>query len=393
VRPLEGIKNLILGIDASNLSRGGGITHLVELLSAIRPDTQGVKSIVIWGSEKTLSLIEDRPWLKKRNIDYVGKGLLRRVLWQRFHLSRLARDEGCSALFIPGGSYAGNFKPVVTMSRNLLPFEMSELRRYGWSFLALRLLLLRLVQSHSYKNSAGVIFLTKYACKTVMKVVGKTSGKTCIIPHGVNPRFRVAPKLQRDIGSYDFSNPYRILYVSIIDQYKHQWHVVDAVADLRKQGFPVVLDLVGPAYAPAFKRLNRSIDFLDPKRDWVRYYGAVPFEKLHLYYLKADLGLFASSCENMPNILLETMAFGLPIACSNRGPMPEVLGEFGAYFNPESARSIADALHSLIVSPELRSFLATGSYGRVNEYSWQRCAQETMAFIVGFAKQHGDMNQ
>lgn len=153
-----------------------------------------------------------------------------------------------------------------------------------------------------------------------MKVAGKISGITCIIPHGENPCFRIDPKLQHDIDVYDFSNPYCMLYVSFIDQYEYQWHVIDAVADLRKRSFSVVLDLVGPAYAPALKRLNRSVEAVDPKRDWVRYYGVIPFEKLHLYYLKADLGLFASSFENMPNILLETMVFGLPIAYSNRGP-------------------------------------------------------------------------
>lgn len=56
--------------------------------------------------------------------------------------------------------------------------------------------------------------------------------------------------------------------------------------------------------------------------------------------------------------------------------MPEVFCEFGAYFDPEDARSIANALRVLIVSPQFRSFLSAGSYRRVDEYSWQRCAQE-----------------
>ena len=194
------------------------------------------------------------------------------------------------------------------------------------------------------------------------------------------------PRLQRDINFCDASTPFRILYVSIIEQYKHQWQVVEAVSILRKKGLQIVLDLVGPAYPPALNRLNDAIEIADPGRDWVHYQGAISYDELHLRYSKADVGIFASSCENMPNILLELMASGLPIACSNRGPMPEVLGDCGIYFDPEKPDSIARALSELIHSPQLRSDLANSSYIRSKDYSWQRCADETFNFIAGFSK-------
>jgi glycosyltransferase involved in cell wall biosynthesis len=163
--------------------------------------------------------------------------------------------------------------------------------------------------------------------------------------------------------------------------------VVEAVAALRKLGFPIVLDLVGPAYPPALKRLNQTIDRLDFERRWVHYQGAIPFNELHLRYAQADLGLFASSCENMPNILLETMASGLPIACSNRGPMPEVLGQAGVFFNPEQPEDIARALRELIELPQTRTKLARASFERAQAYSWVRCAEETFRFLVGVIQQ------
>ena len=161
--------------------------------------------------------------------------------------------------------------------------------------------------------------------------------------------------------------------------------MVEAVALLRERGVPVVLDLVGPAYPPALKRLNGVIDRLDNSRKWVHYHGAIPFNELHHRYAEADLGLFASSCENLPNILIETMAAGLPIACSNRGPMPEVLGDAGLYFDPEQPQQIADILLKLIESPDLRAELAVKSFQRVQQYSWQRCADETFSFLAHIA--------
>jgi glycosyltransferase involved in cell wall biosynthesis len=381
------VKSYTIGIDATNLRAGGGVTHLMELLRAAQPADHGIDHVVVWGGKSTLKSLEDQPWLSKRNPSALDKGLLQRTLWQRFRLSQAARDEGCDVLFVPGGSYAGNFHPVVTMSQNLLPFEMHELRRYGWTLFTLKLLLLRLIQSRSFRKSDGVIFLTEYARDVVLRVTRKVRGQTCIVPHGLNPRFNKAPKLQRAIAEYDDAHPYSVLYVSTIDEYKHQWHVVEAVTALRKQGLPIVLDLVGPAYMAALKRLNQTIDRVDVERRWVHYHGAIPFNELHLRYAQADLGLFASSCENMPNILLETMASGLPIACSNRGPMPEVLGQAGVFFNPEQPEDIARALRELIDLPQTRTKLARASYERVQKYSWLLCADETFEFLARIARE------
>jgi glycosyltransferase involved in cell wall biosynthesis len=381
------VKSYTIGIDATNLRAGGGVTHLMELLRAAQPADHGIEHVVVWGGKSTLKSLEDQSWLSKRNPSALDKGLLQRTLWQRFRLSQAARYEGCDVLFVPGGSYAGNFHPVVTMSQNLLPFEMHELRRYGWTFFTLKLLLLRLIQSRSFRKSDGVIFLTEYARDVVLRVTRKLRGQTWIVPHGLNPRFNKAPKLQRVIAEYDDAHPYRMLYVSTIDEYKHQWHVVEAVAALRKQGLPIVLDLVGLAYPAALKRLNQTIDRVDVERRWVHYHGAIPFNELHLRYAQADLGLFASSCENMPNILLETMASGLPIACSNRGPMSEVLGQAGVFFNPEQPEDIARALLELIELPQTRTELARASYERVQKYSWLLCADETFEFLAKIARE------
>lgn len=377
---------MILGIDATNLRQGGGRTHLIELLRAATPSAQGIRKVVVWGSRETLAALDDQSWLEKINPPELDGSFLSRTLWQRFSLSQAARSTGCSLLFIPGGSYAAGFHPVVTMCRNMLPFEWLELWRYGWSISTIRLLLLRLMQSRTLQRADGVIFLTRYAQRQVLKVTGALKRDQVIIPHGLNSRFSMKPRPQRSIDSYCIDKPYRILYVSIVNQYKHQWHVVEAVAQLRRQTqWPLALELVGPAYPPALKRLNACLRRYDPGNTWARYHGAVPYADLHQFYAQADLGVFASSCENMPNILLETMAAGLPVACARRGPMPEILQDFGVYFNPEESGDIANALKQLISSPEARTEMATASYTVSKDYTWERCATETFEFLAKIA--------
>jgi glycosyltransferase involved in cell wall biosynthesis len=376
---------LVVGIDATNLRSGGGVTHLIELLAVIEPEKHGIYKVMVWGGAQTLAKLPERSWLEKINPCALNRGLLRRIWWQRFSLSRAAFTAGCNVLFVPGGSYAGNFRPIVTMSQNLLPFEWRELRRYGFALLTLKFTMLRFTQSRTFQRADGVIFLSEWAKQAVLKVTGNLSGKTATIPHGLNPRFKFQPKKQRPIGEYTESNPFRLLYVSVIDQYKHQWNVVEAVYALRAAGLPVILELVGPAYPPALARLQTMIALLDPACHWVRYHGAVPYESLHLIYEDADIGIFASSCENMPNILIETMAAGLAVACSNRGPMPEVLGDTGLYFDPENPTDIAKAIQKLILSPELRGEKAKISFERAEQFSWGYCADRTFSFLTAIA--------
>jgi len=83
----------------------------------------------------------------------------------------------------------------------------------------------------------------------------------------------------------------------------------------------------------------------------------------------------------MPNSLVEAMAVGLPIACSDRGPMPEILKDGGIYFDPESVQSITDTLFRLVEQPDLRSELCQKAYEYSRHYNWKRCGDETWDFL------------
>ncbi|CAM8354688.1 RfaG Glycosyltransferase [Candidatus Methylopumilus planktonicus] len=372
---------MILGIDASSIRSGGGVTHLVELLRAATPSDYGFKKVIVWGGRATLAKIEDRDWLLKVNDPLLDRGLFYRVFWQCFVLKNLAQNSKCNVLFVLGGSDASGFKPMVIMSQNLLPFEWTELLRFGWSLHTLKFILLRWTQSHSFRNADGIIFLTKYARDAVLNVTGPLVGKREIIPHGINSRFIFPSRQHRHLSEFQDDKPCRILYVSIVHPYKHQWHVVEAVAKLKSTGVPIVLKLVGPP-ASGMKRLSDTINRIDPEGKFITFCGAVPYEELNTYYASADIGVFASSCETMANILLEGMAASLPMACSFKGPMPAILRDAGTYFDPESSNSIAQALNLLIASSEIRVEKAEAGLKLSQQYSWQRCASKTFAFLA-----------
>jgi glycosyltransferase involved in cell wall biosynthesis len=102
---------------------------------------------------------------------------------------------------------------------------------------------------------------------------------------------------------------------------------------------------------------------------------------MHSVYRDADAFIFASTCENMPNILLEAMASGLPIVSSNHGPMPEVLGDAGQYMDPLNVAEIEKAITNLVQDHELRASCAESAFQRAIPFSWENCAQSTFSFV------------
>jgi glycosyltransferase involved in cell wall biosynthesis len=370
-----------LGIEASSIRAGGGLTHLRELLSAVDEEDLPFEHVCVWACSSTLAQLPDRPWLEKRGHRWLDDSLATRFLWLRLVLPGELRQK-CDVLFAVGSFYSGNFRPFVTMSQNLLPFDAKESARFGWSPTRLRYRLLRHMQSRTFRSASGIIYLTEAAKDAVETVIGSVAGKTAVIPHGVSNAFRLAPRIQRNVTEYSDEAPFRLIYVSIVNWYKHQWNVVEAVARLRSEGLPLALDLIGPAPLRGPRhRLAQTMNRVDLNRTFVRYLGPVPYAELPGRLRDADAFIFASTCETIGNILIEGMAAGLPIACSERPPMPEVLGDAGVYFDPEDPHSIAHCLKTLIIDKSLRATLSRAAFDCAQTYGWVRCARETFGFI------------
>jgi glycosyltransferase involved in cell wall biosynthesis len=374
-------RKLTLLIDASNINAGGGVTHLSEFLRASNPSAYSFEKVIVWAPQKTLDSIEDKPWLIKKSDSILEKSYLHRAIWQSRHLERLARSESCDLILVPGGTFVCKFRPIVTMSQNLLPFENAELFRYKWSSLTLKFLILRLTQTFSFRRANGIIFSTEYSRKVILEVTDKLKGVSFVIPLGIDNRFFNKPRIQYPIDHYCFDKPFKILYVSTIEPYKHQISVVNAITKLRAEGFPVVLDLIGSAYPPALRLLEKRITEVDADGLFINYLGLVPHSQLQIHYLNANLCVFASTCESFGQILLEGMASGLPTACSCRSAMPEILGDAGIYFDPEDVESIIEAIREFITSADLLRKKAEGGYRKARNYSWNKYAHETFSFL------------
>jgi glycosyltransferase involved in cell wall biosynthesis len=379
-----------LAIDASNIRQGGGITHLSQLLSVAKPHEAGISQVTVWACKETTSQLPTKQWLTKLSPPWTEAGMLRRFWGQQIQLGQEMSQRGCDALFSPGGTVPlFRYFPVVTMSQNMLPFEPEEAIRFGsWSWMHLKMWLLRQSQGRSFRNADGLIFLTQYARNRISAILENIKGMQAKIPHGIEPRFAAQPKHQRPIHDYSLKEPFTFLYVSILMPYKHQIKVAEAVSMLRTAGSPIQIKFVGSAWGHYGQEFRKTLRQLDPLEEFLIWSGEMPFSDLHHEYQKADAFVFASSCENLPNILIEAMTAGLPIACSTSGPMPEVLGSAGVYFDPLQPQDIAIAMRTLMQDADIRTGLAAQAKALSQEYSWQQCAKDTFEFIAAVAARH-----
>lgn len=373
----------VIGIDASRNRSGGAKGHLVGILRDSDPSAHGIDEVHVWSYPALLAALPDRPWLIKHSPAALQGSLRQQMWWQWRHLPVEARAAGCGVLLNTDAGSICHFRPAVVMSRDMLSYEPGEMDRYrflGKSWL--RLLVLRYVQNRSMRLADGVIFLTRYAAGVIQKFTG-TLQQVAIVPHGVGDEFRNVGEKRPWPKEGD---PVKCLYVSNAAPYKHQWHVVRAFADLRRRGHKVELVLVGGGSGPAQRRLETELERSDPRRDFVTCIGFLAPKDLPAMLADAHVFVFASSCENMPNTLVEAMAAGLPIACSDRGPMPEVLQDGGVKFDPEKPVSIAAAVERLLTDSALRRNAATQARTLATQYSWSRCGRETWQFLLKVAQ-------
>ncbi len=111
----------------------------------------------------------------------------------------------------------------------------------------------------------------------------------------------------------------------------------------------------------------------------VRFLSDVPASDLPGLYAGAEYFVFPSLYEGFGLPVLEAMACGTPVACSNVSSLPEVAGDAALLFDPGQPQAIAAALDRLLADPDLRSDLSQRGLRQAATFSWQNTAAATLA--------------
>lgn len=265
----------------------------------------------------------------------------------------------------------GGIKCIVTL-HDLIPLVFPEYvprSRKKRLFPVYRMLMLEVA-----RRSDAIITVSRSSREDILKhlrIPDAHADRVIVIPEGVSRRFKPLPAADRRPGRKT------ILWVGRADPYKNLEALIRAFARLREeQRGGVRLMLVGPKDAryPEASRLASDLG-IAPDVEWTGYLGD---EALVKAYQDADLFVLPSLYEGFGLPVLEAMACGTPVICSNKGSLSEVAGDAAIRVQPGDVTGMAEAMKRVLTDPRLARDLSERGLRHAEQFSWLRTAQLTL---------------
>ncbi len=203
---------------------------------------------------------------------------------------------------------------------------------------------------------------------------------------GASPRFQpVAEAEKRSLlkERFGLTVPY-FLFSGRWEKRKNVARILEAFALFKQQTrLPHKMVLTG-SRTWASKEVEATIASRHLAGDIVDL-GKSPVADLPVLYAGADALVFASLWEGFGMPIVEAMACGTPVITSNCSSMPEIAGDAGLLVDPYSPESIACAMRQIGDNSALRASLGAAGLARAKQFTWERCARETLAAYRQFA--------
>jgi glycosyltransferase involved in cell wall biosynthesis len=313
------------------------------------------------------------------------------VLPRHSNVARLLRDMAAAArdrnAQVVHSTYAA---PFLRDSASVLTVhDCSFVRHPEWFTLRDRLVLNAGVRT-SVRRAARVVVPSGHARDELCALLGVARERVVVTPEGVDGRFAPPPaaatgdgtpasaRMDRLIRRLGIHRPY-VLAVGNLQPRKNLSRLIEAWALLAADNADKGRQLV---VAGGFRGRRDGATGLAIKLhigDRVAFPGFVSDDDLPALYGAADLYVMPSLYEGFGLPVLEAMACGTPVACSNTTSLPEAAGGAAALFDPEDPAAIAAALRPLLADAALRDDLRERGLARAAAATWRACAELTAA--------------
>jgi alpha-1,3-rhamnosyl/mannosyltransferase len=245
--------------------------------------------------------------------------------------------------------------------------------------------LFHLAMSMALRVSTHVLSISEAARQDLLARFKLPPTQVTTTPLAVGPHFMVQSpaEIARVRAAYDLPQE-MVLFVGINKPHKNLLRLVEAFGDLLRQGSSATLVLAGP-WDDRYPEVMAAIDTLRSQTDLaaganerLRVLGPVPEADLPALYGAATVFVLPSIYEGFGLPVLEAMACGAPVACSNTSSLPEIAGEAALTFDPHDGKAIADVLARLLQAPALRAQLAAAGLEQAARFTWEQTAAQTL---------------
>jgi glycosyltransferase involved in cell wall biosynthesis len=350
----------------------GPETYARELIPALlseRPDLR-ITAFV----NREVSEARDLPWRDLVETVTVPVRARRRSAWvlgEQQLLPMLAKRAGVDLVhsLLNTGPAWGPFRRVLTIHDLIYRIYPAE---HG----PLRTLAMRLLVPLAARTADRIIVPSDTTRKDLIRLLHIPNVKMDLVPEGAgtrpSERWSAADELRR---RYDLRDRPFVLTLALKRPHKNLKRLLEGLALIPRDRRPVLV-LAGHA-TPYERDLRTHAARLGLDED-VRFVGWVPNEELEGLYRASTCFVFPSLYEGFGLPVLEAMARGVPVACSDRGALVEVAGQAAILFDPEQPQAIAAAIERLLGDPGERERLSRAGRANAARFSWAETARRTL---------------
>jgi glycosyltransferase involved in cell wall biosynthesis len=222
-----------------------------------------------------------------------------------------------------------------------------------------------LVRAHA-RRADRVIVVSRFVAGEVERLLGIPAERISVCPNGA-PDWTPAPSTG-SMGGY-------LLFVGTIEPRKNVRALLDAYARMRSQRADAPRLVLAGHVVPDARDLLSVIQ-QQPLAGHVDYRGYVAAEDREALFKGAQALVLPSLDEGFGIPALEAMSAGVPVVVSNRGALPEVVGDAGLFIDPDDPESLTAALERITSDRDLRASLALRGLDRARQFTWAQTARE-----------------
>lgn len=356
-------------INALHSKSGGGVTYLSNILPHLTAMPELNVHVVLHRAQQPLF----ESVLKGATPHYINikGGLAGVIIAEQFFLLKVSRKISAAVVFS-----VANYGPLLVRNgclllRNSLDVATVERRiskLFYWSAIYFATI-------SSVILAKRVIAVSSYARDSSLRGVFKRlRSKVVIVPHGVAKSFL---DIKRQVSEHPF-----LLAVSDIYVQKNMHVLIRSFADLQREMPALTLKIAGkPIDQDYFRKLQKIVDELGVA-DSVHFIGHASKDELRELYGSCSVFVFSSKVETFGNPLVEAMASGCPIVCSNTTAMPGVAGDAVRFVDPDDKDQMALEIRAFLKDPALCDEYSARARARGRTYSWEKTASNTVDVLL-----------
>lgn len=223
-----------------------------------------------------------------------------------------------------------------------------------------------------------VFAISAWTKREITRVYGTPPEKIRVVPGGVDPLFVPVPQAAEKVSARWGLAPDYILAVGTAHPRKNIATLLRAYAQMPQAGRPP-LALTGPdgATAAPLRELAEELGIATQ----IHWLGYVEREALPALYRGAGVFAMPSLQEGFGLPVLEAMACGTPVICSNTTALPEVAGEAGLLVDPTRPEAWSEALQKVTGDRKLAQQMREKGLRRADQFSWERSGRAALNYL------------